>query len=64
MKKCNPEDYAMENVYLRPVVEVISFAPSKAIAMDDPGWGWEDDVFGSTAETKPEFSEGIEEGWD
>lgn len=54
----------MENVYLRPVVEVISFAPSKAIAMDDPGWGWEDDVFGSTAETKPEFSEGIEEGWD
>ena len=43
----------MKNVYSRPVAEVISFAPSKAIAMENPDWGWEDDVFGeSTPETR------------
>lgn len=34
----------MKDVYMRPEAEVISFAPSKAIAYD-PNWGWKDEVF-------------------
>ncbi len=38
----------MNNVYARPVAEIISFAPSKPIALEEPGWGWEEDVFSTT----------------
>ena len=48
----------MQEVYMRPEMEVISFVPGKAIAMEQPGWGWEEDVF-STSEPK-----GINEGGD
>ena len=41
----------MKVVYTRPLVEVVSFAPSHAIALEQPGWGWEEDVF-STPEAK------------
>lgn len=53
----------MKQLYTQPRAEVVVFAPSKAIALEEPGWGYEDDVFGSDTEAKPEFSEGIEEGW-
>ena len=41
----------MREVYMRPELEMIAFAPSKAIALEEPGWGWEDDVF-STPEAR------------
>ena len=41
----------MREVYIRPELEVIAFAPSQAIAMEQPGWGWEEDVF-STPEAR------------
>ena len=41
----------MKAVYLQPQVEIVSFAPNKAIAMEEPGWGWEEDVF-STPEAR------------
>ena len=41
----------MQEVYMRPNLEIISFEPQKAIATEQPGWGWEEDVF-STPETK------------
>ena len=41
----------MQEVYMCPNMEIISFEPQKAIAMEQPGWGWEEDVF-STPETK------------
>ena len=41
----------MKIVYTRPRVEVIRFAPSKAIALEQPGWDWEDNVF-STPEAR------------
>ena len=43
----------MKDVYLRPRAEIVVFAPAKAIALEEPGWGWEDDVFGeSTGEAR------------
>ena len=41
----------VKEVYMRPNLEIISFEPQKAIATEQPGWGWEEDVF-STPETK------------
>ena len=41
----------MQEVYMCPNVEIISFEPQKAIATEQPGWGWEEDVF-STPETR------------
>ena len=41
----------MKNVYVQPRVEIVAFAPSRAIAMEDPDWGWEEDVF-STPEAR------------
>ena len=41
----------MKDVYVRPQAELVSFAPNNAIAMEQPGWGWEDDVF-STPEAQ------------
>lgn len=35
----------MKEVYMRPEAEVISFAPSKAIALENPGWEWDEDAF-------------------
>lgn len=35
----------MKDVYMRPEAEVISFAPRKAIALEEPGWGWENEAF-------------------
>lgn len=43
----------MKERYLCPRAELICFAASKAIALEEPGWGWEDDVFGeSTGEAR------------
>ena len=43
----------MKELYLSPLAEVISFAPTQAIALEEPGWGWEDNVFGeSTTEAR------------
>ena len=53
----------MKELYVRPLAELVSFAPAMPIALEEPGWGWKDDVFGSVTETKPELSEGVEEGW-
>ena len=52
----------MKNVYVRPQAELVSFAPNNAIAMEQPGWGWEDDVF-STSEAK-NFDNKTTEGGD
>ena len=52
----------MKAVYLQPQVEIVSFAPNKAIAMEEPSWGWEDDVF-STPEAKT-FDDKTTEGGD
>ena len=52
----------MKTVYVRPQVEAVRFAPDKPIAMEQPGWGWEDDVF-STPEAKG-FSDKTTEGGD
>ena len=41
----------MKGTYITPQAEVVTFAPSKAIALEQPGWGWEEDVF-STPETR------------
>ena len=35
----------MQEVYMRPDLEIVSFAPSKAIALEQPGWEWEDNIF-------------------
>ena len=48
----------MKETYITPQVEAVTFAPSKAIATERPGWGWEEDVF-SASEPK-----GINEGGD
>ncbi len=43
----------MKELYLCPLAEVISFMPNQAIALEEPGWGWEDDIFGeSTPEAR------------
>ena len=55
----------MKEVYMRPEAEVISFAPSKAIAYN-PGWDWEDNVF-SPGEPNPasyENDEGRRDGYE
>ena len=39
----------MKEVYMRPQADVICFEPAKPIALN-PDWGYEEDVFGSTAE--------------
>ena len=37
----------MQEVYMRPNLEIISFAPKKAIAVSwNPNWGFEDNIFG------------------
>ena len=37
----------MQEVYMRPNLEIISFEPQKAIAVGwNPDWGYEDNVFG------------------
>ena len=41
----------MRAVYVQPQVDLVSFASSKAIATEQPGWGWEEDVF-STSEPR------------
>ena len=42
----------MQEVYMRPNLEIISFEPQKTIAAGwNPDWGYEDDVF-STPETR------------
>ena len=39
----------MKEVYMRPNLEIISFAPQKAIAAGwSPDWGYEDDIFGES----------------
>ena len=41
----------MREVYMRPNLEIIAFEPQKTIATGwNPDWGYEEDVFGSTAE--------------
>ena len=46
----------MQEVYMRPNLEIISFEPQKAIATGwNPDWGYEDNIFGddtSTPETR------------
>ena len=41
----------MKTVYIPPRAQVISFAPDRAIAVEEPDWGWEEDVF-STPEAR------------
>ena len=50
----------MKAVYVQPKVDVVSFVSSKAIATEQPDWGWEEDVF-STPEAK-NFNGNIAEG--
>ena len=39
--------YRMQEVYMRPNLEIISFEPQKAIASSwNPDWGYEDNIFG------------------
>ena len=38
----------MRNTYIRPDADVILFTPNKAIAVQTPDWGWEEDVFGES----------------
>lgn len=44
----------MKECYMRPEAVVVCFTPNKAIAVQSPDWGWEDDVFGdgSTPEAR------------
>ena len=51
----------MKEVYICPFVDVICFAPNKPIALENPGWGWEEDVF-STPEPQNINSENMEGG--
>ena len=51
----------MLEVYMCPNVEIISFEPKKTIATEQPGWGWEEDVF-STPEPQNINSENMEGG--
>ena len=50
----------MKNMYVRPQVDLVSFASDNAIAMDHE-WGWEDDVF-STPESRKLDNENTEGG--
>ena len=51
----------MKKTYMSPQVDVVDFAPGKAIAMEQPGWGWEEDVF-STPEPQNINNENMEGG--
>lgn len=42
----------MKEIYKKPEADVICFAPAQAIALEQPGWGWEDGVFDSTPEAR------------
>ena len=42
----------MQEVYIRPNLEIISFEPQKAIAAGwSPDWGYEEDIFGDETST-------------
>ena len=51
----------MKEVYICPFVDVICFAPNKPIALENPGWGWEDDVFGESS-PEPAVYQDVAEG--
>ena len=52
--------YRMQEVYMRPNLEIISFAPQKTIAARwNPNWGYEDNIFGDGDGTSPQEAPAI-----
>ena len=48
--------------YVAPEVSTICFASAKAIALNPPGWGWEDGVFDESAPEPKGYQDDAEGG--